>query len=580
MNGRTGVWGFFVVVALVVLILLQAVSIVQSDKFYRALNRLDNILSGETVSGGIATGRGKFSTQADEDSNDAGDWLVWGLTDEPGTINPVTRRDIYAEWIIYRNVVEGLLDYDYDEVQLKPHLAEDYSVSEDGLEITYTIRDDVWFSDGMPITADDVIFTYETIINPGVDAPHLANYYRDVKEVVKIDDRTVKFVLKEPYFKALEFTSLGSSGVLPKHVYEFTDPMEFNKRRSAPVGSGPYIFEKWDVGEQIVLTRNENYWGEKPKLKKIVFRFITNEVAALQALEAETIDFLEPSPEQFADKLADEVFQERFRCLSYFTPTVPYFYIGWNNEFHLFEDRQVRLAMTHLIDRERIIKYLLKGQAELTTGPFYINGPQTNPDIEPWPYDPEKAKKLLEEAGWVDTDGDGIRDKDGVPFSFKLMIRSGDPYYERLAKFIRDEAENIGIEVVPDPYEWSIFLERIMDRKFEAQISGWGGVVEEDPYQVWHSSQADADRGSNHIAFKNAEADEIIMEARRTLDREKRNGLYHRFHRILHERQPCTFLYTRPEMRFLHPRFENVKVHNLGLDWLEWYVPKDKQKYR
>ncbi|MFA7485530.1 MAG: ABC transporter substrate-binding protein, partial [Phycisphaerae bacterium] len=232
-----------------------------------------------------------------------------------------------------------------------------------------------------------------------------------------------------------------------------------------------------------------------------------------------------------------------------------------------------------LIDREQIIEYLLKGQAKPTTGPFYIYGPQTDPDIEPWPYNPQEAARLLDEAGWVDSDGDGLRDKDGVPFRFKLMIRSGDPYYERLAKFIKDEALNIGIEVVIDLFEWSIFIERLLDRKFDAQISGWGGVVEEDPYQVWHSSQA-TDRGSNHVSFSNKEADKIIEQARRTLDSETRNELYRRFHRIVHEEQPYTFLYIRPEMRFLHPRFENVNIYRLDLDWLQWYVPIEKQKYR
>ncbi len=575
MNGRAGAWGLFLVTALIAIIILQVVFMVQSDRFYLAFNRLDSALAGEVV---VQEAETNYNEQEEQDA-DVGDWLIWGMTDEPGTINPITRRDIYAEWIVWRNIFEGLLDYDFDTARLKPQLAESYQISDDGLEITFRIRDDVHFSDGVPVTADDVVFTYETIMNSGVDAAHLANYYRDVKELIKIDEKTVKFVLKQVYFKSLEFMSFQDVGVIPKHIYEFTRPTEFNKRRSRQVGSGPYIFERWDVGQQIVLTRNENYWGRKPKLKKIVFKFITNDVAALQALEAGDIDFLRPLPEQFADKLADEVFTSKFKCLSYFTPKIPYFYIGWNNDVVFFQDKRVRRAMTHLIDRQRIIKYLLKDQARLTTGPFYIYGSQTDPNIEPWPYDPEEAARLLDEAGWIDSDGDGLRDKDGVPFRFKLMIRSGDPYYERLAKFIKDEAESVGIEVVADPFEWSIFIERLLDRKFDAEISGWGGVVEEDPYQVWHSSQG-KDRGSNHIGFTNKEADELIVEARRTLDRKKRNGLYQRFHRIVHEEQPYTFLYARPEMRFLAPRFENVKVHKLDLDWLEWYVPKGKQKYQ
>ena len=579
MNERGGVVTFFFFLFLSIIILLQILSMVQSGRLYERINRLDEIFEGATAIHS-ARGRPEAATVFDEEyPGDEGDWLVWGLTDEPGTLNPVTKRDIYAEWIVNRNIFEGLLNYDDDEVKLKCVLAESYDVSEDGLEVTFRLRDGIHFSDGVPITTDDVIFTYETVINPGVDAAQLANYYKDVEKVVKVDDKIVKFVMKRPYFKSLEFLSFGDTGILPRHIYEFSDPMEFNKHRSDCVGSGPYVFEKWDVGREIVLRRNENYWGPKPKLEKIVFRIIINEVAALQALRAGKIDFLRPLPEQFADMSKDEDFAVQFRCLSYFTPRIPYFYVGWNNDSVFFRDKRVRLAMTHIIDCEKIIKYLLKGQGRVTTGPFYIFGKQTNPNIRPWPYEPERAKELLDEAGWVDSDGDGVRDKDGVPFRFRLMIRSGDPFYERLAKFMKDAAAKVGIEVIPDPYEWSIFIERLLDREFEAEVSGWGGVVEEDPYQVWHSSQG-VGRGSNHVGFNNKEADAIIEEARKTLDETKRNKLYHRFHGIVHNEQPYTFLYARPEMRFLDRRFKNAKIHKLDLNWLEWYVPKSEQRYK
>ena len=576
MNGRGGVVTFFLFLFLSVIVLLQVFSMIQSDRFYKGLNRLDETFEGA----GIEESRPGVSVNiAEEYPGDEGDWLVWGLTDEPGTLNPVTKRDIYADWIVRRNIFEGLMDYDYDEVKLKCVLAESYEISDNGLEIMFRLRDDVYFSDGVPITAEDVIFTYETIINPRVDAAQLANYYKDVQKVIKVDDRTVKFIMERPYFKSLEFLGFGDTGILPRHIYEFSDAMEFNRHRSNCVGSGPYVFERWDVGREIVLRRNESYWGVKPKLKRIVFRIITNEIAALQALRAGEIDFLRPLPEQFADMSKDVDFTSQFRCLSYFTPKIPYFYVGWNNDSPFFKDRRVRLAMTHLIDCDKIIKYLLKGQGRVTTGPFYIYGQQYNPDIRPWPYDVDRVKELLDEAGWVDSDGDGLRDKGGVGFRFRLMIRSEDPYYERLAKFIKDVAAKVGVEVIPDPYEWSIFIERLLDREFEAEISGWGGVVEEDPYQLWHSSQG-VGRGSNHVGFDNKDADEIIEQGRKTLDGTERNKLYHRLHEIIHNEQPYTFLYARPEMRFLDRRFKNVKIHKLDLNWLEWYVPKEQQRYK
>jgi len=281
----------------------------------------------------------------------------------------------------------------------------------------------------------------------------------------------------------------------------------------------------------------------------------------------------------FVETAADEQFNKEFRSLAYWNPGIPYFYIAWNQATPFFKDRCVRLAMTHIVNRDAIVKHLLKGNAKVITGPFYINSPQNDPNIEPWPYDLERARQLLDQAGWRDTNGDGIRDKDGIPFRFHYSIVSGSVLYERLAKLLKDDAAKAGIEVIVDPVEWSVFIERQNNRQFEAATAGWGGAVMEDPYQIWHSSQI-AGRGSNLVGFSNPEADAIMEEARRTLDEEKRIKLYRRFLRILHEEQPYTFLFTRPTFRFLDRRFENVKIHKLGLNELEWYVPKEKQRYK
>ena len=330
-----------------------------------------------------------------------------------------------------------------------------------------------------------------------------------------------------------------------------------------------------------MLRRNDNYWGRKPKLKKIVFRVITNDKAAVQALRAGDIDYVHrPLPEQFNELCQDDTFTSRFKCLSYWNPGVGYFWIGWNEDRPFFSDRRVRLAMTCLVDRQTICSQLLKiPEARVPTGPFYIYGPQNDPNIKPWPYDPERAKQLLDEAGWIDTDGDGVRDKDGVPFRFKYMIVSGLDIHEQIAKLLKDEAAKVGIDVILDPYEGTVFFGRVHDRNFDAVSMAWGGGLAGDPYQTWHSSQIGSG-GSNYVGFKNAKADALIEQARQTLDRDKRNELYHQFHRILHEEQPYTFVYTRPIQEWLDKRFENVIVHKLGLDTLEWYVPKDKQRYK
>ncbi len=583
MNGRSGTFKFFLFLFIGVIIIFQVLSMLQADRLYERLDVLVNRLESPAYAPARPAEKpaASASPALEEYPGDEGDWLIWGINAEPETLNPLTSRDVYSTWITgtyyFSNIFEGLLNYDFDTLKLKPQLAESYEISKDALEIMMRLRNDVHFSNGHPITADDVIFSYKTIINPGVDAAQLRNYYNNLKEVVKIDDRTVKFIFDKPYFKSLEIA--GDIPILPEHLYKFTDPMEFNNRRSNPVGSGPYVFEKWEVGREIVLTRNENYWGPKPRIKKIVFRAITNEIAELQALRSHEIDFMRPTSEQFSEVSADKQFLKEFKCLSFWVPQFGYSFVGWNQDTPFFRDRKVRLAMTHLVDRNEINEHLLKGLGRIVTGPFYILGPQYDPNIEPWPYDPKKAAQLLDGAGWIDHDGDGIRDKNGVPFRFKFMIVSASPLYEQLGRLLKDSFAQVGIDLIPDPYEWSVFSERLNTRSFEAVVLNWGGVVLNDPYQIWHSSQTE-NRGSNFVGFRNPTADAIIEEARTILDEDKRNELYHRLDSILHEEQPYTFLFTRPWLELLDNRFENVEVHKLGLNPHEWYVPRDKQRYK
>lgn len=578
MNNRSAIATFFLILFLLVIIILQILSMLQSDKLYEQINTLDDVFRDVRFP---QTAKEKPSISDDQEyPGDEGDWLIWAFAVEPKTLNQISvNSDIYSRWMTFGTVFESLLTYSYDEVKLEPLLAESYETSEDGLEITFTLRDDIYFSDGVPITADDVVFTYETIVNPKIDAANIASLFVNVDRAEKINDMVVRFYLKKSEYTSLETVSLYTIGVYPKHIYDFNDPEEFNKRVSNPVGSGPYVFEKWDVGSKINFRRNENYWGSKPKLKKVVYRFITNDKARLQALQAGDVDIIIPSPDQFMDLIKEGDFKDRFKCLSYWNPGAPFFYIGWNQDTPFFADRRVRLAMTHMFDREAFIKYVLKDSGKITTGPFFIHGKENNSDIKPWPYDTERAKELLNEAGWTDSDGDGVRDKNGVPFRFEFSYSSDSLLYQNLAKTLKDSAAKIGIEIIADPVEWSVLLPRLTDHDFDSMVMGWGGQIIDDHYQLFHSSQID-NRGFNHVSFRNPEADRLTEQIRVTLDEEKRIKLSHELHSLIHEEQPYTFLFARPTYRILSKRFENVIVHKLGLKEEEWFVPKEQQRYK
>ncbi len=511
---------------------------------------------------------------------DSGDWLVWALRVEPKSLNPLSpERDVYQQWITMPNIFEPLLSYDFETVELKPLLAKSYSISDDGLEITFTLRDNVCFSDGNKLDADDVIFTFNTIRDPRILASSLANMFDDVVSVEKLDNLRVRFKLSRAYFKALENLSFWNVGILPEHIYSYKDPRDFINHISNPIGSGPYVFDRWKVGRSITLKRNENYWATKPNLERIVFRFIKNDLAIVQALKAGEVDYIRLRGDQYSDLSKDDGFVSKYRMLKYSTPMSPFYYIGWNQAFDCFSDRDTRVALTQLIDRDMIVKHFQKNNAQVVTGPFSIMGSEYDKTVTPWPYDPKGALELLHKAGWSDSDSDGVLDRNGKKFKFEFSYSASDDFYNRLAIYLKDSLGKVEILVEPDPVEWSVLVERVVNRKFQAVVMGWSGDILEDPYQLWHSSQID-NKGSNFVGFHSEIADKLIETARRTIDSKRRNDIYHKLHRLLHEQQPYTFLYCSKEFRVVDRRFENVKVYPLGLNYLEWYVPRDKQKYK
>jgi len=234
--------------------------------------------------------------------------------------------------------------------------------------------------------------------------------------------------------------------------------------------------------------------------------------------------------------------------------------------------------MTMLLDRDSILKNLRYGFGRVVSGNFFYESPDYDRTIEPWPYDPAKAAALLDEAGWMDSDGDGIRDKDGVPFRFEFTMTSGSQFADQMSTILKEELAKVGIEMSIRPLEWALFTKMLDDRNFDAVIMGWSLPVEADPYQVWHSSQTE--KGSNFIGFTNREADLIIEEARVTFEKEKRVQLYRRFHQIMHEEQPYTFLFVNESLVAVDRRFESVNVYPLGLDTSEWWVPAKRRKYK
>ncbi|MBI3267586.1 MAG: hypothetical protein HYZ53_01085 [Planctomycetes bacterium] len=512
-----------------------------------------------------------------------GDWLVRRLI-EPGTLNPFTATDSY-ETMINANVYDSLLDLDPRTYNPRPWLAERWEVSDDHLTYTFHLRKDVRFHDGRPMTAEDVVFSFNALMNPEVQCGNLRNYYLDVKEAKKLDDFTVQFLCSKPYFQMLDF--LGGFAVLPKHVFAFTKGEEFNthKNNRAPIGTGAYKFLHWKSPDEIAIVRNEDFWGEKAHLQRIVFKFIPDGTVAFQVLLQGSADRMNLLPDQWQNQTDTDKFKGSFAKQKYLVPS--YTYLGWNQARPFFKDKRVRQALTMLVDRQKMVDKIFFGLAEVATGPFFLKTAANDAAIKPWPFDPERAEKLLEEAGWTDTDGDGVLDKDGVAFRFELNLPAKSVVGEKIATVVKEQFRKSGIDVTIKPAEWAVFIENLNAKRFDACFLSWSMGYRQDPYQIWHSSQADVDHGSNRIEFRNKEVDDIIEKARLEFDEDKRNAMYRRLHGILHDEQPYTFLLSQYDLLAVHQRFRNVGVfdfYRYGVKEYEpgnsWWVPSAVQKYK
>jgi peptide/nickel transport system substrate-binding protein len=511
------------------------------------------------------------------DTPEDGGWLQALLPAEMPHLNPITSTDAYATRVM-AYVFETLVDRDPETLELKPLIAKSWEISEDKLTYTFHLRDDVTFSDGTPLTAEDVKFTYDIMMDETTIAPHIQSYFVDVTSCEIIDDYTVRYTCTKPYYRHL--VMIGGIEIIPKHIYGEGD---FNNHPNArkPIGTGPYVLDQWNTGQSIILKRNENYWakGERPAghVDRRIFKIITDDNASFEALLAGDLDFRGMQPEEWVRRADTDRFNARYNKYTFFSPR--YGYIGWNSRKPQFEDKMVRRALTMLLDREQIRQTIYHGLAKTVTGNFMPGTPEHNDSVEPWPFDPLQAAKLLDEAGWKDSNGDGIRDKDGVAFRFEFFITSGSPNAEQICTVYQEELRRTGIELIIRKLEWATLIERIQARNFDVVMMGWSMPPDPDPYQVWHSSQSES--GSNYVGFEHEEADKIIEDARVNFNQDERVALYNRFHEIIHEEQPYTFLYAPETLLAIDKRVYNAVSYPLVpmQPRMEWFIPQDQQRF-
>ncbi len=624
MENRFGIRDLIVCVLLLVLIAVVLLAMVQYDRQWQRLGQIDRQMTqqaqdtarvrrelselrglleqGVKVAGHATAGGANHSAddgwvsggdpferirQAHESEAFAeGDWLIDAFGANVAKITPLVSHDVYGS-AVQGQVLESLAVRDSDTLAWRGLLAEAWHVSEDGLTITFKMRRSATFSDGEPVTAHDVAFTFDMISNPAVEAPAARQFYNNIASVVAAGDHEVVFTFREPYYQS--FGVAAGIGILPRHFYSRYSIEEFNRHPGLLMGSGPYRLVDpagWAPGQLIELVRNERYWGEPSAFERLVYREVSNDVARLTMFRNGEIDRFGALPEQYRDLLADEPLVQRTQHYEYDALPSGYRFIAWNQQrggaATAFADRRVRLAMTHLVDRQGICDEVLLGYATVASGPYHHLSPQADPSIRPWPYDVDRAKALLREAGFADRDGDGVLESaDGAPLRFKLTYPSGSTTYDRIVLYLKDSFARAGVIVELDPLEWSVFGQRLQNRDFDAIMLGWGGgSIEGDIRQMFHSSQI-GEGADNFISYANPRLDELIDQARQTIDEDARMPLWHACHRILHEDQPYTYLFTSKSLVFLDGRVANVQRVTTGLnDRTEWFVPAAMQRWK
>lgn len=413
--------------------------------------------------------------------------------------------------------------------------------------LIFHLRPGVKFHDGHVFDAQDVKFTYESIMNPRNLSPRISDY-EPVRRVEVVDPLTVRIVYKRLYSPA--FGTWGM-GILPEHLLNERvlkeealqsgrDPAKFSMRQSRfnrrPVGCGPFVFREWKSDQYILLDRFDDYWEGPPNYKRYVYRIVPDLLTQEMEFYAGTVDTYGVQPHQ-VQRLQDDPRYQSFSGLSF-----GYTYIGYNLRREPFKDRRVRRALSMAIDVDKIMRYVLHGQGERITGPFVKQTDYYNHHIEPVPYDPGGALKLLEEAGWRRNER-GRLERDGKRFQFTLITNSGNDLRKAVMAIVQDAWRKIGIDVRIDLLEWSVFIQERVDKAdFDAVVLGWQMGIEPDLYQIWHSSQTNSHQ-LNFVGFKNPRADDLIIRIRQEYDYDRQVEYCRRLHEIIAGEQPYTFLY-------------------------------------
>lgn len=513
----------------------------------------------------------------------------------------------YRAWI-YDYTQQTLVKYDVKSQQLVPVLAESLPVESDsGLCYTYTLRKDPKWDDGSTITAEDVVFSSKLVICPATNNPQMQGNFQSVIKKVEIDsidpqkihlythsrNRSNKEIFIEVYILQKKFWD--PNGITDQISFEdcydpefklsqqqqkwFDDLNKDENRKNVDKlgGAGPYKITEWKDDSHIILEKKKNWWGDKNgqlqlqnNPDKIIFRIIKDETAVYFSIRNENIDATNRlGLTKLVQLQQHDYFNESYR--SKFADFYGYNYIGMNckpdGNTHkpIFTDKKVRRAIAHLISADNLIRVFYKGYAKRQTSFLNPMKSEYNKSLKEIQFDPDLAKKLLDEAGWKDTDGDNVRDKvingEKVRFSFQLMYFSDAPPSKEIALLLKEEFYKAGLEMIPYAAEFGLFYEKAFSHDFDALLGAWqASSAYEDPTQLWHTSQW-ANNGANFCGFGDAKSDSLIISVNEELNDSLYRIKVNELQKRIYEEQPYVFLFSPKTRVAIHRRFA-AEIYN------------------
>jgi len=534
--------------------------------------------------------------------------LIYHDIGEPDDMHPTNgtsaaRTEIFGYTQVY------LVGVDYQNLTTRPIAVKAMpQISENGKEYTYELRTDITFDDGKPLTLEDVIFTFKANKCPLTNNPHAKPYLDNLLDIRKdaTNPNVFTVVMKEKYIQNINFladypimqrTFFDKENVLAKYSFaQFDDKnfkadaqadlnkwaTEFNNAKYSRdpkfiVGAGPYKIEKWDAGQSMTLVKKQNHWSQNSKNmyeaaypEKIIFKINKDANSQMLEFKSQTLDastFL--STKTLLELQEDATFNANYN--SRFTDTYNYGYIAMNmkpdgvKHKKLFTDKKVRRAMAMLTPLDNINKVINKGKNKRMVGPVSPLKPEYNTDLSLIPFDIEGAKKLLDEAGWIDTDGDNIRDKmiDGekVKFEFNLNYMTTTVDWKDIATMTSEQMYKAGIKANPNPLDFAVLYDNAKNHDFDMMIAAWAGnFAAEDFTQIWHTSSW-ASKGSNYPGFGTAETDALIDSIKYTIEDEKRIPMVKRLQAVIYEEQPYIFMFAALRRNIIHKRFGNQEMY-------------------